>query len=475
VVFTSQQKKRKKFMSTSIVLNSESFETAADAFRTRCSVPFLIILSEENIATQPAPPNLAFTVPQTSILSSMSKAILEGFRRYLAEPNNAPMFWLSRGTNGKDPVSWTVPVGLLAQEVEHEHDLEDLEKRLQREKEATTVTASTSSSSSPYSAASATSSLQMPKQEFNPDTFRKPRVLFPIKLYANFRVTKRGEIFPFHASNLNGPQLVDGLHKNALHALKRSVAIMNTDYYRDFLGKLNPQDMKLLFDFCMMDSTSIFKRAQLSRFHKDILGTINVRAWPVMIHSMESGRTLTLSIPAEVMMTMMNSNNIDKQQQQQQRTTGGAVVDSKEHSSSLSPVIVMGIQGQFIAHHRSKKKAEGGGGGDDDEEEEDVVSKNNKRPTTFGDVVKALANRMNPAHLDTEQRDTSIIISVLSQQQMHERDIKIEMLRRRMIVGGLPEAPLSETPLRWMMEHLVGSDMALHILLLPPQKSIALA
>src|SRR3989338_3208736 len=113
-------------MSTSIVLNSESFATAADAFRPRCSVPILIILAEDNNATDTTPPNLAFKVPETSILCAVAKAVLEGFRRYLPEPNNAPMFWLSQEPGGKEPLPCTTPVGLLAQMKQHEYAEEDL-------------------------------------------------------------------------------------------------------------------------------------------------------------------------------------------------------------------------------------------------------------------------------------------------------------------------------------------------------------
>ena len=112
-------------MSTSIVLNADSFSDATDAFRVRCTVPILVCLSEQDIATQPAPPHLAFKVPETSVISSLSRPIHEGFRRYLAEPNQAPLFWLSRDAAGKDPVPWSMPTGLLAQYVQHEKDLDD--------------------------------------------------------------------------------------------------------------------------------------------------------------------------------------------------------------------------------------------------------------------------------------------------------------------------------------------------------------
>ena len=214
-------------MSTSIVLNSESFATAADAFRTRCSVPILIILAEDNNATDTTPPNLAFKVPETSILSAVAKPVLEGFRRFLPEPSNAPLFWLSQESGGKEPVSWAMPVGLFAQMKQHEHDEEDRR---------------------PAAIRGGPSSETKSISQINANEFKKTHITFPIKLYANFRVTKRGEVFPFHASHMNGSELVAAMSENALHSVKRSVAIMNPESYKTFLGKLNPQDMEALYD-----------------------------------------------------------------------------------------------------------------------------------------------------------------------------------------------------------------------------------
>lgn len=447
-------------MSTSIVLNSESFTTAADAFRTRCSVPILIILAEDNNATDTTPPNLAFKVPETSILCAVAKAVLEGFRKFLPEPNNAPLFWLSQEAGGKEPVSWTAPVGLLAQMKQHERDEED-----QRPAAIKGGPSNNSNNSSPNGGAPPASSVASPfaSQVQNVGQFKKPHIIFPLKLYANFRVTKRGEVFPFHAAHMNGAELVKALHDNVLHSVKRSVAIMNTVSYESFVGKLNPQDMEALYDLCLMDSVSLTKRTALARFHKDILSTIDVHRWPVMIHSMESGRMITLAIPAKVSIDSNINNNTDEVGSGTMNNNNNNKNDdgNEKKSPAGSPVVVMGIQGQFIAHREVKKKTTSSSptsntktNNNNSTQQQQPTDEKNLRPTTYGDLVRALYSRMVPGHLSRDGNES--------------HDEALQLLRRRMVIAGLPDAPLSETPLRWLMEHLVGADLALHVLLLPP-------
>jgi hypothetical protein len=433
---------KKKSMSNSVVLNSESFAAAADAFRTRCSVPVLIVLAEDHNATDTTPPNLAFKVPETSLLCAVAKPVLEGFRRYLPEPNNAPLFWLSWENGGKEPVSWTTPIGLVAQLKQHEFDREDaLAAAAATTKIATSATLNFDDSSSK----------------------KKSHVIFPIKLFANFRVTKRGEIFPFHASHMTGSQFVTAMNDNVLHSVKRSVAIMNSDSYKTFLGKLNPTDMEALYDLCLMDSVSLTKRTALARFHRDILATVDVRNWPIMIHSMESGRTMSLAIPAKVEKNSIlsnnnstNNNNNNKNADDSEHASGNDNDDDQQQQVG-SPVVIMGIQGQFMTHQKKKTPSPATSQqqkNKNPEEENSAASNLNLRPTVFNDVVAVIFEKMSQNHLDKEGRNS--------------RDAAMDCLRRRLLVGGLPEAPLAETPLRWLMEHVVSADLALHILLLPP-------
>ena len=84
--------------------------------------------------------------------------------------------------------------------------------------------------------------------------------------------------------------------------------------------------------------------------------------------------------------------------------------------------------------------------------------------------MKCLHHRINPGHLDENlnNNSTSGAANPETAAVSSEEELALDLLRRRLIVGGLPDAPLPETPLAWLMEHLVGSDLALHILLLPP-------
>src|SRR5688572_14484987 len=99
------------------VLNSAEFEDAADDYRARCTVPILVQLSEENVATEVAPPYIAFRIPETSSVTALAKPILDAFSRYVADPKNPPMLWLSRGVHGKDKIPWSMQVGMLAQQM----------------------------------------------------------------------------------------------------------------------------------------------------------------------------------------------------------------------------------------------------------------------------------------------------------------------------------------------------------------------
>ena len=379
-------------MTDVVALNSESFDRATDAFRGQCTVALLVQLSEENVATQPAPPYCAFLVPETSIVAALAQAILESFRRHLPEPSNAPLFWLSRKAGDREPVSWTTPVGLLAQTAVYE------------------------------AAAVAASEQQDAKLTVAPP----PPQVFPIKLFANFRVSKRADIFPFHATSLNGARFVECLHDWVLHTLKRSVAIMTggSEPFRAFIGALNPQDMQRLKEFCLMDSLSVSVRAEFSQFHKNILGTINVVGWPVMIHSYESGRTLTLSLPAQVPVFAAHPR----------------VVEGSD-TAGVRQMSIGGIQSSAARQPQPQRQAT-------------AATAATTRGATFMDLVEVLATKMSPAHLPHSEG------GIATQ----------ERLRQRLRVGGLPSPPLGETPLRWIMERLVGADLALHVLMLPPAR-----
>lgn len=393
------------------VVTSQDFGVSADAFKASCSVAILIQLAEENIATQPGPPVLAFQVPQTSVLSGVARPVLAGFSRYLAEPQNAPLFWLCRDVGGKEPVAWSMPVGLLAETIVNEQLVAAVKEKQD------TLHHSKDGASQP----------QQQQQPLEFALFQK-RSPFPIKLYANFRPTKRHDVFPFYTpTGMTGAGLVTALMENALQCLKRSVAIMNSDSFRNFYSELNPQDMKRLKDFCLMDSPSVGIRAEFSQFHKNVLGTINIVAWPVMIHSLETGRTLTMAVPALVGGSKKShATTKDSQQQQQQQ-----------------PKALMGIQAARYSAATNPAAAAAASAAD----EHEVT----KTPSVFQDVVAALATKMNPNHLSH---------SADGQEVQNN-------LRKRLRIGGLPVVPPAEVPLRWLMEHMVGADLSLHVLLLP--------
>jgi hypothetical protein len=417
---------------TNAVVNAREFTTAIDAFRAQCYVPVLVVLSEEFVATQDPPPTLALKVPQTSFVDALARPVLAAFSRFLAEPTNAPAFWLSRGSRGDEPVPWLTPIGVLAARAHHGSmralaDATEYEHR------------SPAAASLVYSAAASTA--------------------LPLKLYANFRVIRRrdklAETFPAFALAATGADLVRVCRESVLHALKRSVAIMNPNTFSDFLGELNPQDTERLRELALCDHVSVMERTEAAQFVVGVLGAIkHIVAWPVLVHSVESGRTLTLSVPAVV--GGGGGGGGAGSAVAKPAASGGV---SPTHRDAAAADATGGEEGGFLGFsfgNLVRAAALKVSGTVEGARAAAATANAAPRPAVFQDLVLKLAAHMG-APIDGSAASVAAV----------------DAIRRRLHVGGLPAAPLPETPLRWLVENVSLADLAVHVLLLPAAAAAA--